>query len=80
MKLDWREPPEPEAPGLRGRFQPIVEELRKKPMEWAVMRTYGKRASSDTAAASCRKQFPDCEFVSRAEGEDWSVFGRAISQ
>ena len=77
MKLDWREPPEAVAPGLRGRFQPIVEQLRLRPGEWAVMRTYGKRASSDTAASSLRERFKDCEFVSAKEGEDWSVFGRA---
>lgn len=76
MELEWRDPPELPAPGMRGHFEPVIVELRKKPGEWAVVRKYDQKASVESAVSNCRKRFKDCEFVSAPEGEKFVLFGR----
>lgn len=77
MKMDWRDPPEDERPGMRGRFGPVVAELQEHPGQWGVIRQYDKQSSASTAVTNLRKQFSNCEFRSAKEQDKWTVFGKA---
>jgi len=80
MKLEWRDPPESSGRGRRGRFLPLIAELKKKPGDWAVIATYEKKATAQGTTSSLRNAHNDCEFewgTSKDETDVFEVFGRA---
>lgn len=76
MPLDWREPPVTTGAGSGFDWSEPLAELRTRPGEWAMIRSYDRKHAASSAVSLLRKRHPAFEFTSRAKGAGGELFGR----
>lgn len=82
--LEFREPPAAmrNHPGRPGEWPPVLEQLRERPGEWAVLRSTESGATEASVRSTQQyltARYGDLgyEFVSRKEGAVVYLYGRA---
>lgn len=78
MELEWIDEPVGVGTGERRTeaFR-MVEQLRKRPGEWAIVKRAQKKSTVQSAASQMKKRYPDCEFLWGKEDEqNFVVSGR----
>lgn len=79
MTLEWRDPGPP--PPAKTSWLPLLAELRTKPGEWAMMKSYSTYQTAKARASKLEEQHLEFQFVARpVEREKLTgpgeVFGR----
>ena len=76
-KTEFRQPPGPKN-GRPFQVANFVEELKKKPNDWAVYCTGNTVRTGHSKAQQYKKKYPGTEWVCRREKDGYTVFGRWV--
>lgn len=84
--LEWKEPPRSKT-GRTGVWLPLLEALRERPGEWALLRSYSRRNSGVNAVTDLKRgratqtyDPKDYEFTTRSTSDGGvDVYGRYLN-
>lgn len=78
MPVEWRDPKPTTVSGpvpsrtFQKFWGPIIEELKTRPRQWAMLQKAVSQATANAYATALRRAYADCEFTIRK----MEVFGR----
>lgn len=77
--LHFVTPPDTRLNGVSRRMDDAIAVLKKHPGQWAVLRVCSTKGQANSYRARYKRYYPDCEIVSRTEGEQVKIYARYIN-